>query len=100
MHGAATSRRNRSIGSTATAASGPTCMASRACATMSTFKLVYRVDENRKVYLQFFAEGYPYRLLGLFPTNRHLLGFDSRQAGERPVPARHRRAGSRCLVAG
>jgi peptide/nickel transport system permease protein len=44
---------------------------------MSTFKLVYRVDENRKVYLQFFAEGYPYRLLGLFPTNRHLLGFDS-----------------------
>jgi peptide/nickel transport system permease protein len=44
---------------------------------MSTFKLVYRLDENRKVYLEFFAEGYPYRLFGLFPTNRHLLGFDS-----------------------
>jgi len=45
-----------------------------------TFKLVYRVDENRKVYLQFFAEGYPYYLFGLFPTNRHLLGFDTSKA--------------------
>ena len=45
-----------------------------------TFKLVYRVDETRKVYLQFFAEGYPYHLFGLFPTNRHLLGFDTSKA--------------------
>jgi peptide/nickel transport system permease protein len=45
-----------------------------------TFKLVYRVDETRKVYLQFLAEGYPYHLFGLFPTNRHLLGFDTSKA--------------------
>jgi peptide/nickel transport system permease protein len=44
---------------------------------LRTFKLVYRVDESRKVYIRFFAEGYPYYLFGLFPTNRHLLGFDN-----------------------
>ena len=44
---------------------------------MRTFKLVYKVDESRKVYLTLFAEGYSYHLLGLIPTNRHLLGYDS-----------------------
>lgn len=44
---------------------------------MKTFKLVYRVDESRKVYVSFFADGYPYRLLGLIPTTKHLLGYDS-----------------------
>jgi peptide/nickel transport system permease protein len=42
-----------------------------------TFKLAYRIDEDRKVYLQFLAEGYPFKLFGLIPTNRHLLGFDT-----------------------
>ena len=41
---------------------------------MKTFKLVYRIDETRNVYLKFFAEGYPYRLLGFIPTSRHLAG--------------------------
>jgi peptide/nickel transport system permease protein len=44
---------------------------------MKTFKLVYRVDESRKVYVRFFADGYPYHLFGLFPTTKHLLGYDS-----------------------
>ncbi len=44
---------------------------------MKTFKLVYKIDETRKVYIRFFAEGYPYHLLGFIPTNRHLLGFDT-----------------------
>jgi peptide/nickel transport system permease protein len=44
---------------------------------MKTFKLVYKIDETRKVYIRFFSEGYPYRLLGLIPMNRHLLGFDT-----------------------
>lgn len=44
-----------------------------------TFKLVYRVDESRKVYVNFFADGYPYKLFGLIPTTKHLLGFDSSQ---------------------
>ncbi len=44
---------------------------------LKTFKLVYRVDESRKVYVRFFAEGYPYHLFGFIPANRHLLGYDT-----------------------
>jgi peptide/nickel transport system permease protein len=44
---------------------------------MKTFKLVYRIDETRKVYIKFFAEGYPYYVLGFIPANRHLLSFDT-----------------------
>ena len=41
---------------------------------MRTFRISYQPDLSRKVYLTFFAEGYSYRLLGLIPTNRHLIG--------------------------
>ena len=41
---------------------------------MRTFKISYVADPNRKVYLQLFAEGYSYNFLGLFTTNRHLVG--------------------------
>lgn len=41
---------------------------------MRTFRISYQPDLSRKVYLRFFAEGYSYRLLGLIPTNRHLIG--------------------------
>ncbi len=44
---------------------------------MKTFKLVYTVDPNRKVYIKFFGEGYAYNLFGLIPTKRHLLSYDS-----------------------
>lgn len=44
-----------------------------------TFKLVYAPDAAEKRYLVLLAEGYPYALLGLIPTDRHLLGVsDSR----------------------
>src|SRR4029079_8594437 len=39
-----------------------------------TFKLSYAPALDRKVYVEFFAEGYRYNFLGLFPTNRHLFG--------------------------
>jgi peptide/nickel transport system permease protein len=43
---------------------------------LKTFKLVYAPDPADKRYLLLFAEGYGYRLLGLFPTSRHLIGLD------------------------
>jgi peptide/nickel transport system permease protein len=43
---------------------------------MKTFRLVYEPDPERKVYIRFFAQGYPYYFLGLFPTDRHLFGID------------------------
>jgi peptide/nickel transport system permease protein len=39
-----------------------------------TFKRVYQPDPEKKMYLTLFAEGYTYKLWGLFETNRHLLG--------------------------
>jgi peptide/nickel transport system permease protein len=43
---------------------------------MRTFKIVYAPDPNDKRYLTLFAHGYPYDFLGLFPTDRHLIGLD------------------------
>jgi len=41
-----------------------------------TFKRVYVVDPSVKVPIRFFAEGFEYRLFGLFPTTRHFIGVD------------------------
>jgi peptide/nickel transport system permease protein len=41
-----------------------------------TFKRVYVADLDRKIPLRFFAEGFEYRLFGLIPTTRHLIGVD------------------------
>lgn len=40
---------------------------------MMTFKKVYKADCDSKVPIRFWAEGYSYRFLGIFPTNKHLL---------------------------
>jgi len=45
-----------------------------------TFKRVYQPDPNLKVPLKLFAEGYEYKFLGLFKTNRHLLGVEGARA--------------------
>jgi peptide/nickel transport system permease protein len=41
---------------------------------MKTFKLAYTPDPQKKVYLTLFAQGYPYNFLGLYRTDRHLIG--------------------------
>jgi peptide/nickel transport system permease protein len=35
---------------------------------------VYQADPTQKLPVRFFAPGFAYKFLGLFPTNRHLLG--------------------------
>jgi peptide/nickel transport system permease protein len=40
----------------------------------ATFRRVYTPDPDKKIWLRFFAPGFDYHLLGLIPTNRHLLG--------------------------
>lgn len=45
-----------------------------------TFKLVYTIDPTKQVPVRFFAHGFPYRLLGVIPTDRHLLGVDQGNA--------------------
>jgi peptide/nickel transport system permease protein len=39
-----------------------------------TFKRVYAADPNQKIPLRFFASGFGYKFLGLFPMNLHLIG--------------------------
>lgn len=39
-----------------------------------TFRLEFTIDETQKTYLQFFAKGEPYKLLGIFDTDIHLFG--------------------------
>jgi peptide/nickel transport system permease protein len=43
---------------------------------LKTFKLIYAPDPDDKRYLTLFAHGFPYNFLGLFPTDRHLIGLD------------------------
>lgn len=45
-----------------------------------TFKRVYTPDPSQKIPVRFFARGFEYRLLGVLPTTRHLIGVE----GARP----------------
>lgn len=47
-----------------------------------TFKKVYTADPEIKLPLKFFAEGYEYKFLGLFESNRHLIGVEGGRAEE------------------
>jgi peptide/nickel transport system permease protein len=47
-----------------------------------TLKRVYQPDPNNKVFLRLWAEGFEYKLWGLFPMNRHLIGTDGTPAEE------------------
>lgn len=39
-----------------------------------TLRMEWQVDESKKIPLRFFAEGFKYKVLGLFETNIHLIG--------------------------
>jgi peptide/nickel transport system permease protein len=41
-----------------------------------TFKRVYRPDPSEKIPVRFFAQGFEYKFLGLFPMTRHVIGVD------------------------
>ncbi len=48
-----------------------------------TFKIIYAPDPTQKVDVKFFANGYRYKLLGLIPTDIHLIGVDDGAAEDR-----------------
>jgi peptide/nickel transport system permease protein len=41
-----------------------------------TFKRVYTPDPEKKISVRFFVPGFEYRLLGVIPANRHLIGIE------------------------
>ncbi|WP_253913126.1 ABC transporter permease [Pseudoruegeria sp. HB172150] len=38
---------------------------------------VFKIDEEKKIYVRFFVEGHDYNLFGLIPMNRHLIGTEN-----------------------
>ncbi len=48
---------------------------------VKTFKLIYTVDPNRRVYIEFFGHGYKYSFMG-FDADRHLMTLKDAQRGE------------------
>ena len=47
-----------------------------------TFKRVYTPDPEKKIPVRFFARGFDYRLFGLIPADRHLVGVEGATAEE------------------
>ncbi|MGC8717888.1 MAG: ABC transporter permease, partial [bacterium] len=43
---------------------------------MKTFQYEFTEDKTQKYYIHFFVKGEPYKLLGIFPTDKHLLGVE------------------------
>ncbi|HEX9016986.1 MAG TPA: ABC transporter permease, partial [Chloroflexota bacterium] len=61
---------------------GPYVFAPKGARDPLTFKRVYVLDTTNPVPVRFFAQGFEYKLLGLFPTDRHVVGLDDASAGE------------------
>ena len=49
----------------------------------TTLRMDWKVDESRKIPVQFFVKGYPYKILGLIETDTHLIGPASSDAKDR-----------------
>lgn len=49
----------------------------------TTLRMEWTVEPGRSVPVGFFVRGYPYRVLGLVPTNLHLIGAATGTLGER-----------------
>ena len=47
-----------------------------------TFKRVYVPDTSQKIPIRFFGRGDSYRILGLIPCDRHLIGVEGAKTGE------------------
>lgn len=45
-----------------------------------TLRMIYEIDETVKYPLRFWVHGHPYKLLGLLPTDIHLMGIETDDA--------------------
>jgi peptide/nickel transport system permease protein len=48
----------------------------------TTLRMEWVIDETKKIPLEFFVAGFEYKLLGLIPTNIHLLGLPPEQQAQ------------------
>jgi len=47
-----------------------------------TLRMEWQTSTEEKIFLQLFAQGYTYEVLGLFETNRHIIGLEDPESGE------------------
>jgi peptide/nickel transport system permease protein len=47
-----------------------------------TLRMEWQTSSEEKVFLQLFAQGYTYEILGLFESNRHFIGLEDPESGE------------------
>jgi peptide/nickel transport system permease protein len=47
-----------------------------------TLRMEWETDHENRIYLQLFAQGYTYDILGLFETNLHFIGLEDPEADE------------------
>ena len=47
-----------------------------------TLRMEWETSREEKIYLKLFAQGYTYEVLGLFTTDRHLIGLKDPESGE------------------
>src|SRR5690606_6640044 len=51
----------------------------------ATFMMGWEADSDTKIPVRFFAQDYEYKLLGLIPTDLHLIGIDASDASDRSL---------------
>ena len=47
-----------------------------------TLRMEWQTGSEEKIYLQLFAQGYTYEILGLIETNRHFIGLEDPESGD------------------
>ncbi len=47
-----------------------------------TLRMEWQTGSEEKIYLQLFAQGYTYEILGLVETNRHFIGLEDPESGD------------------
>ncbi len=47
-----------------------------------TLRMEWQTGSEEKIFLQLFAQGYTYEILGLFETNRHFIGLEDPESGD------------------
>jgi len=47
-----------------------------------TLRMEWQTSSEEKIFLQLFAQGYTYEILGLFESNRHFIGLEDPESGE------------------
>jgi peptide/nickel transport system permease protein len=51
----------------------------------NTYRRVYEVDGDSRIHVRLLGSGFPYKLFGLIPTDRHLFSFRSTGTGQETV---------------